>query len=95
MMGDRELICGNDGETFGITMGEHPVCISTTEPCEVPVIKNGWITFDEKEGAIPYGEESFVICNQPNYAPAQTSVTCMGNNRWSPPIPICTWQGRS
>ena len=87
------MICRDDGETYGITSFNHPVCRKIPEPCDIPRIKNGWITF-ETDGVIAYGEEAFVICDQPNYGPDQTRVTCMGNNRWEPPLPRCTWEGR-
>ncbi|KAL5261977.1 hypothetical protein ACHWQZ_G007621 [Mnemiopsis leidyi] len=92
-VGDEELICGEDGETFGILNGDRPVCRKIPEPCSRPSIRNGWIAFDEDEEEIAYGKEAFVICDQPNYGPDQTRVTCVGNNQWEPPLPRCTWEG--
>ena len=61
--------------------------------CEIPRIRNGWITFGGDNRVITNGEEAFIVCDPPHYAPAQTRVTCIGNNRWDPPIPTCTWEG--
>lgn len=94
-VGDEELICGEDGETFGILNGDRPVCRKIPEPCSRPSIRNGWIAFDEDEEEIAYGKEAFVICDQPNYGPDQTRVTCVGNNQWEPPLPRCTWEGKT
>ncbi|KAL5262332.1 hypothetical protein ACHWQZ_G007905 [Mnemiopsis leidyi] len=95
LIGDEELICGSDGETNTFTgnLDDYPECVYLPGPCAKPRITNGWLTYDQGEFEIPYREETFVVCNGPNYGPKQTLVTCMGNNRWEPPIPVCTWQG--
>ena len=94
-VGDEELICGDDGETYGIINHDHPFCRKIPDPCQIPRINNGWITFHQDEREIAYGKEAFVICDQPYYGPDQTKVTCIGNNRWDPPLPRCTWEGKS
>ena len=96
LIGDEELICGSDGETntfFG-NPDDYPECVYLPGPCAKPRITNGWLTYDQGEFEIPYREETFVVCNGPNYGPKQTLVTCMGNNQWEPPIPVCTWRGK-
>ena len=96
LVGDEELICGSDGETntfFG-NPDDYPECVYLPGPCAKPRITNGWLTYDQGEFEIPYREETFVVCNGPNYGPKQTLVTCMGNNQWEPPIPVCTWRGK-
>ncbi|XP_063693560.1 complement receptor type 2-like [Bolinopsis microptera] len=96
-VGDEVLSCGTDGVTFGITNRAHPDCSKIPEPCEIPSIKNGWFVLPnqlgETETVIAYKEAGIVICNQPDYGPDQTRVTCIGNSRWSPAIPMCTWEG--
>ena len=96
LIGDEELICGSDGETDTFTGNpdDYPECVYLSGPCAKPRISNGWLTYDQGEFEIPYRAETFVVCNGPNYGPQQTLVTCMGNNQWEPPIPVCTWKGR-
>lgn len=95
LQGDQIIICGTDGALFGETLGSLPVCRLIPKPCDKPFIWNGWITFEQEETQLPEQESTYVICNQPNYGPAQTMVTCMGDNVWRPSIPECKWQGQS